>query len=124
MMGSGPATERRAPLGLIALIAAPAIVLLIVAGVSALRTEVILVEVPLGTGARIDAGETVELLPRTLEVSVGDTLEIRNQDIVAHEVGPYGVAAGQTVRQTFSTPGTLQGMCTLHPDGEITIVVR
>jgi plastocyanin len=116
--------RRRVPVGLVALVLAPAVVLLLVALTSALRTEVIVVEVPLGTAALIDAGEPVELLPRTLEVSVGDTLEIHNLDVVAHEVGPYGVAAGQTLRQTFSSPGTLQGLCTLHPDGELTIVVR
>jgi plastocyanin len=114
----------RGTLLLAALVATPAVLLVIVVLVSTLRSELIVVEVPAGTAERIEAGEPVELLPRTLEVSVGDTLEIRNLDDASHEVGPYFVAAGQTVRQTFTAPGTIQGMCTLHPSGEITIVVR
>ena len=116
--------SRSGLLVLLAFVLAPALILITVATVSALRTEHLVVEVPVGTAARIEAGERVELLPRSLEVAVGDTLEIRNQDVETHQVGPYTVAAGQTVRQTFSSPGTLQGLCTLHPDGQLTIVVR
>lgn len=81
------------------------------------------VDVEPGTMARIEAGEAIELLPRTLSVDVGDTLVVTNRDDAVHEVGPYTVGPGQTIRQTFTTPGTIEGVCTLHPDGEITIVV-
>jgi plastocyanin len=91
---------------------------------SLLATEEIRVEVAEGTAQRLAAGEAVELLPRTLEVQVGDRLEIVNLDTVPHEVGPYVVAPGQTLRQTFTTPGVLEGACTLHPSGSIRIVVR
>ena len=123
-MTNPPSTPRKRSLLLVALVATPALVLLAVALIASLRSELIVVEVPAGTAERIAAGEEVELLPRTLEVSVGDTLEIHNLDDTPHDVGPYSVAAGQTLRQTFTSPGTLQGLCTLHPSGEITIVVR
>ena len=86
--------------------------------------ELVLVEVAAGTAERIAAGEPVELLPPTLEVSVGDRLEIVNDDDITHQVGPYIVAPGQTLRQSFTSPGTLEGACTLHPSGAIRIVVR
>jgi len=101
-----------------------ALVLLVAVVLPGLGSETIVVEVEPGTAQRLDAGEDVELLPRTLEVSVGDRLEITNHDDVTHEVGPYTVAAGQTLRQTFTSVGTLEGACTLHPSGAITIVVR
>jgi hypothetical protein len=107
-----------------ALLAVPILLLVGALLLSAPPAEPILVEVPLGTAARIEAGEAVELLPAALEASVGDTLEIRNHDVVAHEVGPYRVAAGGTVVQTFTSPGTIQGVCTVNPMGEVTIVVR
>jgi plastocyanin len=118
------APAQRARWVLVALIAIPAIVLIGFAASSALRSETIVVDVAPGTAARIAAGERVELLPRTLEVSVGDRLEVHNRDTVAHQVGPYDVAAGQTLAQTFTTPGTLEGLCTLHESGQVTIVVR
>jgi len=108
----------------LAFVLGPAVVLLLVLAVAGLRSEHLVVEVPLGTAAKIAAGETVELLPSRLEFAVGDTLEIRNHDLEAHDVGPYNVAAGQSLTQTFASPGVLQGICTLHPEGEVTIVVR
>ncbi|MFU8841642.1 MAG: hypothetical protein ACNA8R_13125 [Nitriliruptoraceae bacterium] len=108
----------------LAFVLGPVVALLLVVGIGGLRAEHLVVEVPLGTAAQLAAGETVELLPRTLELKVGDSLEIRNHDVEAHEVGPYTVPAGQTLVQGFSSPGVLQGACTLHPDGEFAIVVR
>lgn len=101
-----------------------ALVVLLLVSLPGLGSETIEVEVAPGTAQRLAAGEEVDLLPRTLEVSVGDRLEIVNRDEVTHEVGPYTVAAGQTLRQTFTSVGTLEGACTLHPSGSITIVVR
>jgi plastocyanin len=129
MSGTSAATprERSGAFVLTALVLLP-LVAVVVALVALMviggRTEVIEVVVPAGTGERMVAGERITLLPPVLEVSVGDTLEIRNLDDVAHEVGPYAVAAGQTLRQTFTTPGTIQGTCSLNPGGEVTIVVR
>jgi len=91
---------------------------------TATDTQQVVVDVAPGTADRLAAGDVVELLPRTLEVSVGDSLEVRNRDDVIHEVGPYTVAPGQTLRQTFTSPGTIEGLCTLHDSGAITIVVR
>ncbi len=116
-----PQRWRRIASGVLAVAA----VALLVVGLQAwTSSEQIQVTVAAGTADRISAGESVELLPRRLEVEVGDRLEIVNQDRVTHEVGPYTVAPGQTLTQTFTSPGTLEGACTLHPSGAITIVVR
>ncbi len=86
-------------------------------------TELVVV-VPEGTRARIDAGEPVELLPRLLEVRVGDSLVIINQDDATHQVGPYIVGPQQRLEQRFTIPGRIDGICTLHPSGQVAIVVR
>lgn len=82
------------------------------------------VVVPPGTMERVEAGEQVELLPRRLEVSVGDRLLIVNEDLATHLVGPYIVGPGQRLEQRFGRPGTISGLCTLHPSGQVSIVVR
>lgn len=104
----------------VAVVAVVAVLALSLGDVAGTTIEV---EVEPGTMDRIEAGDPVELLPRTLAVDVGDTLVIVNRDDAVHEVGPYTVGPRQTVRQTFTTPGTIEGVCTLHPDGAITIVV-
>jgi plastocyanin len=82
------------------------------------------ISVPAGTQAQMDAGEEIVLFPRRLEVGVGDRIVIENDDTSSHQVGPYVVGPGQRIVQTFSTTGIIEGICTLHPSGEVTIVVR
>jgi plastocyanin len=79
--------------------------------------------VPLGTGEAIDAGQAVEIMPARLEVSVGQVIEIVNEDDRGHLVGPFFVGAGETLRQRFASPGTFVGQCTIRPDGEIAVIV-
>jgi hypothetical protein len=83
--------------------------------------QVIEVVVPAGTGL-LDAADE-PLLPSRLEVRVGDTLVIDNQDDRTHEVGPYVVAAGQRLEHRFTEPGEFVGECSIHPSGQVTIVV-
>jgi plastocyanin len=79
--------------------------------------------IPEGTGAANDAGQPVEIMPARLEVSVGQVIEIVNEDDRGHLVGPFFVGAGETLRQRFSSPGTFIGACTINPDGEIAVIV-
>ena len=77
--------------------------------------------IPLGSGELIEAGEPVAIIPNRLDVVVGETIEIVNEDDRNHLVGPYFVGAGETMRQRFSSVGRLEGVCTVHPDGEIVV---
>jgi plastocyanin len=79
--------------------------------------------VPVGTEAALDAGETVELVPQVLDVRVGDSIRIRNEDVSTAQVGIFNVAAGETVTMRFTTPGELVGECDVHPSGEFRIRV-
>jgi plastocyanin len=90
----------------------------------AVASQTISIRVPAGTQDQMDAGEEIVLFPRRLEVGVGDRIVIENNDTSSHQVGPYVVGPGQRIVQTFSTTGIIEGICTLHPSGEVTIVVR
>lgn len=127
MTDSATLDERRSTRRRLAVIALVGVVMAVALVVVAVRgstsSETIAVDVPPGTGQLLDDGATVELLPRVLQVDVGDELVITNRDEVVHQVGPYTVAANQVLRQQFTSPGTIEGICTLHPSGEISIVV-
>jgi plastocyanin len=121
-------TARTSPLllwltGVLALVSLGAAVVLHVAPRAA-ASQTINISVPEGTQAQMDAGEEIVLFPRRLEVGVGDRIVIENDDASSHQVGPYVVGPGQRIVQTFSTTGIIEGVCTLHPSGEVTIVVR
>lgn len=79
--------------------------------------------IPAGTGARLDAGERIEIIPAELNVRVGDVLRIVNEDERGHVIGAFYVAAGETLTQTFSSPGELSGECSVHPSGSFVLTV-
>ena len=79
--------------------------------------------IPAGAGEALDAGTPLEILPAELEVRVGETIRIVNEDDRGHSVGPFFVGANETVTQRFSSPGEFVGVCTVHPSGELVLVV-
>lgn len=79
--------------------------------------------IPAGAGEALDRGEPLEILPAELEVKVGEIIEIVNEDDRGHLVGPFFVGANEIMRQQFASPGEYQGICTVHPSGEITLTV-
>lgn len=109
--------------GLLALVSLALLLAMLVVPRAA-ASQTIEIVVPDGTQERTDQGEQIVLFPRRLEVTVGDRLIITNEDVVTRQVGPYVVGSGQRIDQTFSTVGSIEGICTLHPSGEVTIVVR
>lgn len=84
-----------------------------------------LIEVPAGYSVQLQSDPSIEpLLPAEFTVAVGDTIRIVNNDATVHQIGPYTVGPGDTIEQTFTSPGRIEGICTFHPDGEIAILVR
>lgn len=79
--------------------------------------------IPAGTGARVDLGDIpTDLFPEYLEVQVGDTVTINNQDQRSHILGPFTVRAGENFSYVFTEPGTYRGACTVHGTGHEAIV--
>jgi hypothetical protein len=79
--------------------------------------------IPAGAGEALDAGTPLEILPAELEVKVGDTIRIENEDDRGHTVGPFFVGANETLTQRFSSPGEFVGVCTVHPSGQLVLRV-
>jgi hypothetical protein len=79
--------------------------------------------VPAGTGARVDAGEELDLMPHDVSLEVGDRLVIDNRDDRVHVVGPITVRPGERAVYGFDEPGRYIGGCTVDDSGETVIVV-
>lgn len=79
--------------------------------------------IPPGTGRRLDSGRPVEILPDRIEARVGEVIRIVNRDSRGYLLGPFYVGPRETVTQRFTTPGTFEGSCAVHPDGDIVLTV-
>jgi len=111
------------PLVLLALVLGAAALVVSCSGDDTREPQTLVIEVPAGTAARQRAGEEIEIMPTDLELKVGDTIRIVNNDNIVRIVGPYTVGAGQTLRQTFTEPGTIVGTCSLSATGEVRITI-
>ncbi len=79
--------------------------------------------IPEGAGEALDSGNPLSILPGSLTTTVGQTIRIVNEDSRGHSVGPWFVSANATLRQEFTTPGSYEGLCTVHPSGEFILQV-
>jgi len=79
--------------------------------------------IPAGTAQLLASGERIEIVPAELNVRVGDVLRIVNEDDRGHIIGAFYVGAGETLVQTFSSPGELSGECSVHPSGSFVLTV-
>lgn len=84
--------------------------------------------VPLGTAERLRRMEDFPVyveFPTELSMVVGqrDALVLRNEDVVAHWIGPFKVPAGQTLTYRFQNPGVYNYVCSFVPTNRFTIRV-
>lgn len=80
--------------------------------------------IPAGTASRLASGAPVSAVPRLIEPHVGDVVVVRNEDVDAAFLGPFFVPAGATIAHRALSTGVLEGSCSAHEDGRITVVVR
>ncbi len=80
--------------------------------------------IPAGAGEALDAGTPLEILPGELETTVGETIQIINEDDRGHNVGPWFVGANETMKQQFTSAGEFEGVCTVHPSGQLILLVN
>jgi plastocyanin len=79
--------------------------------------------IPDGASDALAVGEPLEIVPQTLTATVGESIQIVNEDRRGHNVGPWYVGAYETLTQRFATPGIYLGICTVHPSGEFILQV-
>ena len=84
-----------------------------------------LFEIPEGTWARRMAGDKVDILPRTIYLTLGvnDILLLRNRDKVPQMFGPVLIMPGQDFRLPFEQAAENQFDCTAHSTGQMLVIV-
>ena len=84
-----------------------------------------LFEIARGTHARHMAGDKVDILPQTINLTLGvnDVLVLKNNDVAPHIFGPTLVMPGQRFSLPFSQASTYSFQCTAHADGTLNVVV-
>jgi len=82
--------------------------------------------IPLGTQTMLRLNDGEDIIPEEIRLSLKgqNTLVIRNDDLADHTVGPFFIRSGETIRQTFTSPATYKGTCSIRLRAEVNIVVE
>jgi hypothetical protein len=72
----------------------------------------------------VTEGEAPPSIPDDLEFVVGDTLVVRNEDVVSHQLGPIWVPAGGSGQLTIRQAATYAYTCSFRREGTIDLRVR
>lgn len=86
--------------------------------------EIVLVAIPAGTAERIARGEATNPIPGDLRLRPGDTLVIRNDDVVGHAFGGYAIAAGTAFVLPVGAADGGRFVCSFHPSGSLALEVE
>jgi hypothetical protein len=71
--------------------------------------------VPAGTADRISKGEPNPSIPSNMVFVAGDTLVVKNQDVVDHRLGPLFIPSGTSASLTLSNADNYAYTCSFQP---------
>ncbi|RME88339.1 MAG: hypothetical protein D6770_07230 [Anaerolineae bacterium] len=80
--------------------------------------------IPPGTAERVARGETPPSIPEEMTFVLGDTLVVRNEDSVPHQLGPLWVPPGATASLQLDTAQNYVFACSFRPDNYLGLDVR
>jgi len=80
--------------------------------------------IPAGTAERVAKGESVPSIPSDLTFVVGDTLVVKNEDSVSHQLGPVWVPPGATASLALDQADKFAYDCTFQPTRSMGLDVR
>ena len=100
----------------------------------ALAALLMIAKVGLSLGDEIKVNQANKAFdPGAVTVKTGDTVDFANGDTVAHNVYTRGtpqdfslgvIKPGDDKKVTFSTPGTYEVKCAIHPGMKMTVTVQ
>ncbi len=74
----------------------------------------------------VASGQATIQIPDEIVLTVGvrDTLVIENLDDTVHTFGPFVVGPQTTVTKRFNRALVYEGVCTVHPDEQMKLIVN
>ncbi len=77
--------------------------------------QVVELDIPAGTADRIARGEGDPTLPASMTFVVGDTLLVKNQDAVVHQLGPLVIPSGAQASMKLDSEQDFTVTCSFQP---------
>lgn len=84
----------------------------------------IVLTIPRGTAEQVARGEQPPTLPTDMIFVVGDTLVIKNEDVVDHKLGPLWIPANSSAQLMLGQAESLAYECSFQPGNYFGLDVR
>ena len=84
----------------------------------------VLLTIPAGTAEKVARGETPPSIPQDMIFVVGDTLVVRNDDIVDHKLGQLWIPAKSSAQLTLDQEQNIAYECSFQPGNYFGLDVR
>lgn len=85
--------------------------------------EVVLT-IPAGTAAQVLRGEQPPTIPQDMVFVVGDTLVVKNEDVVDHKLGELWIPAESSARMALNAEENMAYTCSFQPGNSFGLNVR
>ena len=77
--------------------------------------QVVSIVIPAGTAALVEAGEPIPSIPEEMAFVLGDTLQVKNEDLVDHQLGPLWIPAGTSASLPLDHADKYAYTCSFQP---------
>jgi hypothetical protein len=91
------------------------IAFLVMPGMDTRAPEKVVLVIPPGTAQRVALGEQPPSIPTNMLFVVGDTLVVKNEDSVEHQLGPLWIPAGSSASMPLNTDEKFAFQCSFVP---------
>jgi hypothetical protein len=86
--------------------------------------KVVELVIPPGTGARVARGEADSTLPSSMVFVVGDTLLVKNEDSIPHQLGPLFIPPGSSTSMNLNLEQDYAFVCSFQPSKYLGLSVQ
>jgi hypothetical protein len=80
--------------------------------------------IPFGTAEMVSRGEAVASIPEEMVFMVGDTLLVKNEDSVSHQLGPVWIPANASASLSMDNANRYVESCSFQPSQYLGLDVR
>lgn len=84
----------------------------------------VILTIPAGTAAQVARGEKPPSIPTDMLFVVGDTLVVKNEDVVDHKLGPLWIPAHSTARMPLGQAENVAFDCSFQPTKQLGLDIR
>lgn len=80
--------------------------------------------IPKGTAQRVNDGEPVPSIPDEMIFIIGDTLLVKNEDVVDHQLGPLWIPKGSSASLKMEQKNNYAYSCSFQPSQYLGLTVK